>query len=248
MGAHRKLLRAAPLGLLVVLAAPFPELARGEPSVSDELRRKSQELLDAITRGDASVWDRALDPAAIYVDESGKVNTKKDMVESVQPLPAGVSGVIRVTDFRAEVHGDVAVTTEIDDEHETYHGHSLHCQYRTTNTWRRTKEGWRLVAGQVLALRTDPPVVSLPAEKLAEYCGRYALAPELSYEIRCKGGALEGQQSGRKPEELRAEAPDVLFVPGKPRYRYVFTRDAAGKVTGFAQRREAWDLVWKKAS
>ncbi|HTO76422.1 MAG TPA: hypothetical protein VMQ61_10130, partial [Thermoanaerobaculia bacterium] len=60
-------------------------------------------------------------------------------------------------------------------------------------------------------------------------------------------GALEGQQNGRKAEVLKAEAPDVLFVPGKPRYRYVILRGSDGRITGFAQRREAWDLVWKRA-
>ena len=41
---------------------------------------------------------------------------------------------------------------------------------------------------------------------------------------------------------------DVLFSPGRVRYRYVFRRDAAGKITGFAERREAWDLVWSRVS
>ena len=40
----------------------------------------------------------------------------------------------------------------------------------------------------------------------------------------------------------------MLFVPGRPRYRYVLLRDAAGRITGMAQRREAWDLVWKRES
>ena len=81
-----------------------------------------------------------------------------------------------------------------------------------------------------------------------QYCGEYALTSAIHYEVRCTGDGLEGQQTGRKPETLRAEAPDVLFVPGKPRYRYVFLRDASGKITGFAQRREAWDLVWEKVA
>ena len=98
----------------------------------------------------------------------------------------------------------------------------------------------------MLALRTDPPAIALPAAALASYCGKYALTPAIAYEIRQKGGGLEGQQTGRRPETLLAEAPDVLFVPGKPRYRYVVLRDAAGKITGMAQRREAWDLVWKR--
>jgi len=38
----------------------------------------------------------------------------------------------------------------------------------------------------------------------------------------------------------------VLFVPGEPRLRYLFQRDAAGGVTGFLQRRESCDLPWKR--
>ena len=216
-------------------------------SVPDILRRQTQELVDAITAGSAAVWDRYLDEDLRYVDESGTVMTKKQMVEGTKPLPEGVSGSIKVTGFDAVVHGDVAVATYIDDENEDFHGHKLHCQYRTTDTWLKTARGWRLIAGQVLALRTDPPPVPLAAALRAEYCGRYALTPAIAYEIRCNGDGLEGQQTGRKAEELRAEAPDVLFVPGRPRYRYVFLRDPGGRITGFAQRREAWDLVWKRA-
>jgi hypothetical protein len=47
-------------------------------------------------------------------------------------------------------------------------------------------------------------------------------------------------------DTLRAETLDVLFVPGRPRYRKVFRRDAGGHVVDFAERREAWDLLWMK--
>jgi len=30
------------------------------------------------------------------------------------------------------------------------------------------------------------------------------------------------------------------------RYRYVFRRDSSGAVSGFAERREAWDLPWTR--
>ena len=138
------------------------------------------------------------------------------------------------------------MATYVNDENEDYHGHKLHCQYRTTDTWVKKADGWRLVAAQVLAMRTDPPAVRLSADLRKEYAGKYALTPEIAYEVRVNGETLEGQQTGRKPEALQAEAPDVLFVPGKPRYRYVFLRDAQGTITGLAQRREAWDLVWKR--
>ncbi|HET9794127.1 MAG TPA: nuclear transport factor 2 family protein [Thermoanaerobaculia bacterium] len=231
---------------LFVLAPALPLGATEDSGIAALLEKQTQELFDAVSAGDAKVWDKYLDPDVRYTDENGTVSTKKEMVEGTKPLPAGVSGTIRVTDFHAAVHGDVAVATHVEDENEDYHGHALRCQYRTTDTWRKTSGGWRLVAGQVLALRTDPPSVPLSEARRREYSGTYGLAPGIDYEIRPKGERLEGRQTGRPWEEIRAEAPDVLFVPGKPRYRKIFRRDAAGRITGFAERREAWDILWTK--
>jgi len=232
--------------VVVILALGAGARARAEENVPDLLRRQSQALIDAISTGSRAVWEKYLDAEARYVDESGRVMTKKEMVDDIRPLPAGISGTIRIEEYEAVVQGDVAVATYVNDENEDYHGHALHCQYRTTETWKKGAGGWRLLGGTVLALRTDPPAVKLPASALSEYVGRYALTAEIDYQIRLAGDALEGQQTGRQPEKLSAEAPDVLFVPGKPRYRYVALRDANGKITGLAQRREAWDIVWKR--
>jgi len=96
-------------------------------------------------------------------------------------------------------------------------------------------------------VRTDPPAINLTPQQAQSYVGHYTLSPEIAYDIRLKNGQLEGQQTGQKPEVLRAEVADVLFVPGKPRYRMVIQRDAAGGITGIAERREAWDLVWARS-
>jgi hypothetical protein len=210
------------------------------------LHRQTQELMDAITHGSAAVWDRYLDAKSIYTAEDGALQTKAQMVKGTKPLPEGVSGSIKVIDFKATVHGPVAITNYVSDEHEDYHGHKLHCQYRSTDTWLKTPAGWRLIAGQVLALRTDPPAVPFTSRQVNEYVGRYALTPAITYEIRRQGVGLVGQQSGRQAEPLKAEAPDVLFVPGKTRYRKIFKRAPDGRVTGFAERREAWDIDWKR--
>ncbi len=241
-------MRLARFALPILLIVPaLPCRAAEDSGTAALLAKQTQELFDAVSAGDAKIWDTYLDPDVRYTDENGVVSTKKEMVDGTRPLPSGVSGTIRVTDFHAVTHGDVAVTTHVEDEHEDYHGHALHCQYRTTDTWKKTADGWRLVAAQVLALRTDPPAVPIPAARRAEYAGAYALAPAIDYEIRAKGDGLEGRQTGRPWEEIRQEAPDVLFVPGKPRYRKIFQRDTAGKITGFVERREAWDILWKRS-
>ena len=185
-------------------------------------------------------------PGLSYTSEEGTILTKEKMVGDTKPFPAGISGTIKVTDFKVTVHGTVAVATHVDDEHENYHGHQLHCQYRTTDIWQKTPAGWRLIAGQVMPLRTDPPSIQLKSALLDEYVGTYALTPKILYEIRRTPKGLEGQQTGRKAEPLLAEAPDDLFVPGKVRYRRIFQRAADGHVTGFAERREAWDIVWDR--
>jgi len=168
------------------------------------------------------------------------------MPATIRTFAQGVSGRIKVLDFKVAVHGSTAVATYLYDEYETYHGHELHCQYRTTDTWVKTHKGWRIVASQVLALRTDPLAVSLTSRRMEEYTGCYELTPVIVYEIRSSGNVLQGQRAEGKPETLQAEVPDMLFVSGNPRYRKVFLRGPDGRITGFAERREAWDLVWKR--
>jgi hypothetical protein len=229
-------------GLVVIFSIPVP----AGQDVAELLHRQTQELMDAVGAGARPVWERYLDAGAVYTDEGGSVMSKPEMLATIRPFAQGVSGKIKVLDFKVAVHGSTAVATHLDDEYESYHGHELHCQYRTTDTWVKTRAGWRIVAGQVLALRTDPPAVSLTPRQMEEYAGRYALTPAMVYEIRNNGGVFEGQRTDGKPETLQAEVPDVLFVGGKPRYRKVFLRGSDGRITGFAERREAWDLIWKR--
>lgn len=235
-----------PFAALVLAAHTVSPAGPADDGVTETLKRQTQELLDAITSGTPAVWERYLDPAVSYTTEDGLLRSKREMVDDVRPLPKTISGEIAVTEFKASVHGAVAVTTHVDDEHETFHGQRIHCQYRTTDTWLRTPAGWRLIGSQVIALRTGPPAVTLTPAEMDGLVGRYTLAPDLHYEIRRDGRVLTGRQTGRKPDTLRAETRDVLFVPGRPRYRKVFRRDDEGQVAGFAERREAWDLVWVK--
>ncbi len=228
--------------LIVIVCIPAP----AAQDVAGILHRQTQELMDAMGGGARSVWERYLDPVAVYTDESGSVMSKPEMLATIRPFAQGVSGKIKVLDFKVAIHRSTAVATHVDDEYETYHGHELHCQYRTTDMWVKTRDGWRIVASQVLALRTDPPAVPLTPRQIEEYTGRYALTPAIIYEIRNNGGLLQGQRTESKVETLLAEVPDMLFVRGRPRYRKVFLRGPDGRITGFAERREAWDLVWTR--
>lgn len=227
--------------LLAILAATLPA---AEPDAT--LQRRTQELFDALAPGKADVWNRYLDRNAVITTEDGTVQTKAEFMKDFHALPPGTSGTIAVRDFRARTHGPVAVTTYLLDEHEDYHGHALHAQYRETDTWLRARGDWRIIGAQVIALRSDPPAIRITDVAEDAYVGRYSLAPDITYEIRRNGSQLEGRRGEGTWQPLMVESPDVLFVPGQVRYRKVFQRDATGKVISFADRRESWDLVWTR--
>jgi hypothetical protein len=225
--------------LAILGAAPFAAPALAAPEdVPALLQRNTQALMDAIPRGDAAVWQRLLADEVVVTDEGGGVSGKAEMVKGIAPFPSRISGTIAIQDFQARVHGEVAIATYVSDEHESFFGAQLHCQYRSTDTWRRGAGEWRLVASQVLAIRTDPPAVPLAPTEAAAIAGTYALAPDRKMVIAFKDGALTVQEGTRPAKPLLAEAPSVFFVPGSPRYRYLAQPGA------IIQRREAWDLRW----
>jgi hypothetical protein len=86
----------------------------------------------------------------------------------------------------------------------------------------------------------------LPVKTLQDYVGRYALGDGVFFVIRREGAGLVGGTEGRPPNPLRAEAPDLLFIPGQPRVRLLFRRGPDHRVVDFVFRREAEDLVYRR--
>jgi hypothetical protein len=161
------------------------------------------------------------------------------------PLSAGSSGQIKIDSYRVTLNGDVAIVIHTDAEEESYHGQTLHARYLTTETWRRNEGDWKMLCAHTYAVLRDPPAIQLSGEELDGYAGRYT-AGDLVYVIKREGDQLMGGREGRPAVELNAEVRDVLFVSGQPRSRKIFQRGVDGQVTGFADRREGVDVVWKR--
>jgi uncharacterized protein DUF4440 len=233
------------LALLVPLGALAPAV-RAEDATAATLQRQTQALVDALAPGERAVWEHYTDAALTYVTEDNEVKSRAQMLDELKALPPGSSGWIEVQEFRCRDLGAFAVTTYIMDEHESVEGHALHARYRGSDTWRRTAAGWRLTGGQVFAIQQDPPRTQLPAQRLADYEGVYALSPATQQSIRRDGDHLVAERPGRPLQLLLPESGDVFFTPGRPRTRRVFTRAADGRVSGFADRREGIDLSWAR--
>jgi ketosteroid isomerase-like protein len=219
-----------------------------EPALVAELRRNTQKLLDAIAPGDVAVWEKLLDPAALQIDENDVVRHKPEILAELKPLAPGLVGHIDIDDFRVAVSGDVAMVTHEDDETLDYHGQMIRSRFRMTDTWHKTRGGWRLLGSQLLAVLQDPPSVALDHATLCSYTGRYALTSAIVATIRCTGEQLLVDREGQPERRFLAEVKDVFFEPGRPRTRRIFLRDAGDRVTAFVERREGRDVRWTRQS
>jgi len=232
--------------VIALLAALAITAAPADADLAKMLEAKDQALLDAIAPGDRRAWDAALAPSAVYVDENGTIMDRTAYLKALDPLPAGSSGHITITDYRLTRSGDVASVIHTDDEREDYHGQHLRAGYVMTETWQAAADGWKLLMVHAYVVNHDPPAITAPPSTLDAYVGRYRASPDLVYVIQRDGDGLKGGRAGGGVKPLKLEAPDVLFAPGAPRNRKIMQREAGGRIVGFLDRREGLDVVWTR--
>jgi hypothetical protein len=234
-------------GVLLSCAVAEPAGPSTPPSNTEaELRRITQELMDAIAPGNADVWRRYLHENVIHLDENGIVRDKAQLLKELTPLPAGLVGRIEVDRYQVRLQGDTAVAAGEMQEYLDYHGQSLRTRFRFLDTWTRTREGWRLIAEHTSAVLKDPPAVRLTRDELCAYAGLYQLTPAITTIVRCTDTGLTSERTGRPAATYLAEVRDVFFIAGQPRTRRIFLRDAIGKVVAFVDRREGEDVRWQR--
>ena len=239
---------------LSVLAPALASLAAlawaGAPLAADcasaGLLEKTQAFSDAGQRGDGAAMGALLDDRVVFFNEGGDRADKASMSSST-PQPGQGAGVkMTVTDWACELHGEVAVASFIDDQVITGPA-PMHARYRSVETWLREAGAWKMIASQTLALPDDPPSVTLPRALLDDYVGAFRGPTGQVFTFARRGDELTAAVDGGPGTVQKAEVRDVFFTPGRSRFRKVFQRDAAGRVTGFAYRREGHDILFTRA-
>ena len=210
-----------------------------------ELVRIAQELFDAIAIGNKAVWEKHVAPDVIYTDENWKILTKKDLVDSLAPLPKGYSGSIRMANVQSRSNGDAAVLSYRALEEETIFGQKVTPIYLVTDTYFKRNGQWQMVASHISVLPSERKSVPVNAKRLESIVGEYELSPGNTYTITLEENKLMGQRSGRAKEELLAADEHTFFPKGSVRGEKVFVQDASGRPQ-MLDRRENNDLVWKK--
>jgi ketosteroid isomerase-like protein len=206
------------------------------------ITRLSQAFSDASASGNAKALDKLLDANVVFMGEDGTLSSKHDIVAGASPPPKGMSSTLVQSDFHVALHGDVAVTSFTDHATFAIYGQTAHDSFRSTEVWLKEHGDWKMVSSQTIEVPIEPPHIRLPTGELNQYVGAYQLAAGHAMRIERQGDGLVIIGRDNKPLPLLAEARDVMFRKGSPRERFVFDRNAEGRIAGFDVRRAGHDL------
>jgi hypothetical protein len=231
---------------LIFLLAVVPLLAQDSPTITqNELTRRTQAMYDAVASGNKSPWKQYLAADSMIHDEKGSSYDRTTFLATVEPLPAGYSGTIRVTHPQTIFAPGVVIFSYVTEEVETVFGNRMTARYHQTDTWLYRKHLWQIAASQVMRYYEDPAAMTLRAAMLNDYAGTYELAAGNRMIVSTHEGKLFAQRGSAKPAEMLAEAPDLFFRKGVEGRR-LFRRNSLGKVDAIIDRRNNEDMVWKK--
>ena len=117
----------------------------------------SRQLFEALTDGHSKVWAHTLADDAVVTDESGRRETKAEIVRNIRPLPQGISRSIEIRDPKVRQQGDTAVLDCENYEQETAHGQKRVVRYKSTLTFVKQGRDWRLTSLHTTPVPSAPP-------------------------------------------------------------------------------------------
>ena len=221
--------RTLPVCALIALVAV--PTAAGAADASWFLQR-TQALYDAVATGDKAIWRRTLSDDCIVTDEDGHVYGKAAFLDTLRGLSKGFSGVIKIRHLTARTFGTAASVHYWIDEHENALGQRLHTIYVETDTYRRERGAWKMIAAQVTVVPADLKPVAVDRSDWPQLAGSYRLGPPPGrlYHAYLRNGSLYWGSDEKSATLLIPLSPLVFFVQGSI-HTMVFVRDPSGHVT-----------------
>jgi hypothetical protein len=232
---------------LAILLASAVLVSAQEPSTitQAELVRRAQALYDAVASGNKAPWQQYLADDAIIHDEKGGSYTKRTFLTTLDPLPPGYSGRIKVTLPQTIFAPSVAIFSYDAEEVEIVFGNRMTARYHQTDTWLYREHLWQIAASQVMRYYEDPVPATINPAILSQYVGMYELAPGNQMIVTAHDGKLFAQRGTGNSVQLIPESPDMFFRAGIEGRR-LFHRNAGGEVDSLIDRRNNEDMLWKK--
>jgi ketosteroid isomerase-like protein len=136
--------------LLLLLAVLFATQASAHDD-HDAIVDADRELNALIVADDSAGAARYYDDAFVLTTSSGKTKSKADLLREIA-LPGLVLEINETTGIVVRVREGTAVLTGILRQRGTLDGKAFDVRLRVTDTWVRSGEGWRILAGHASVL------------------------------------------------------------------------------------------------
>ena len=228
-----------------VYAAAQPAKPADAAEMLRVFRATEQKLMDAIAKGDKAAWDQAMDATCVYTTEEGQVLGKRQFLDELRPLPAGLSGDISVQELTVQPVQDVAIVRFLADEWETVFGQRVSTRYRVTDTFRREGSEWKMLASHVSVVTQDPAGQEVAKDQWPGFVGTYRLLPDgWTFTVELRDGLLWGGRDPKKLRQLIPLAPDAFVLSGSLG-EWIFVTEK-GAVTHVLNFRKFEPLVWTR--
>jgi hypothetical protein len=228
-------------GAVLVLSSVMSFAQSEDAKLAADLRAKDELLLNAVHRGDRKTWADATTDDFLYIEDGDILHREAFLNE----LEEDGSSPLIIRTFEVRRIGDTAMVLHLDDVPQRPMRDRRNSHFLFSETWQKTGLEWRLRRVDINRLRIDPPAITLTQTQVDELTGSYTAGTK-TCTIRREGDRIFVAMSGRPEQEWKAEARDVLFLPGEVRSRKVFFRGRNGLVTSFADRDESSEIDWQR--
>jgi hypothetical protein len=200
----------------LVLATSVPGQTPVE-TVKTELRALMTDLNAALAARDRAALERIYADEFLFVHALGTAVDKQGQIDAA--LSARGDAALPVSGFDGLiVVGDVAIHRRPEPE-----------RFGTTIYVKRAGR-WQILQLQGTPLPTTRVNVSVPAEVLRSYAGRYAQDNGLFTIVAVEGGGLTLQVEGRQKFTLTSDAENKFSLPAGGG-QFTFAKNAAGVMT-----------------
>lgn len=214
-------------------------------------RQRTQALYDAVAPGNRAIWRHTLSRSCVITDEDGHVYSKEAFLQALKPLPEGFSGTIAIRDLTARTFGDgdAAVVHFWADEREEVLGQALHTIYVETDTYRRARGEWKMVAAQGTVVPANLEPVEVDKSAWKDLVGDYGLGKSRAwrYRVSLHHRSLYWSRKGRAAKLLIPLSPLVFFVRDSI-HTIVFVQNRAGQVTAAIELHKYNEITFNRVS
>lgn len=130
---------------LLLVAFALPLFADDET----DLRQLDRGIVTATVAQDTAWFEKHLGPDYVLTTSSGRMVNRADFIHSV---PLVKIDPYEPTEVVIRVYGDTAIITGRIVQKYSYNGERVEADLRYTDTWLRTKDGWKYAAGHASAI------------------------------------------------------------------------------------------------